>query len=180
MKDSSTSSPGSALAHSSGTAASARPSKGLRRTTGALRTVLPHLLRLLPLLDGNVGSVVANLLNPPPPVTPPAPPVDLKPIEEGLVELQTEHRDLCAKLADQNASIKQIEGRLELIEDASAHNTLTQQELHQELKAVAHRLEDLKTASHKANVFALGALVLLGLSVLLNVILFLYFRRILQ
>jgi hypothetical protein len=90
-----------------------------------------------------------------------------------------EHRNLRAQVSDQHASIERVESRLELVEDASARNTLEQQELHQELKAVAHRVEELKVAGHKANVFAMVALALLGLSVLLNVILVLYLRRVL-
>lgn len=180
MKDSSASSQGPALAHPSGTTASGQSPKGPQRTTGVVRTVLPHLLKLLPLLDGNVGSVVANLLNPPHPAPPPAPPVDLKPIEEGLVELKSEHCDLRAQLSDQNASIARVESRLELVEDASSHNTFTQKELRKELKEVSQRLEELKAAGHKATIFALGALCLLGFFVLLNVILLLYYRRILR
>ena len=47
-------------------------------------------------------------------------------------------------------------------------------------KASHLSLEELKAAGHKATIFALGALCLLGLFVLLNVILLLYYRRILR
>jgi hypothetical protein len=54
-----------------------------------VRMALPFVQRLLPLLDGNIGSAVSNLLTPHP--QPPAahPPVNIEPIENGLAELQT-------------------------------------------------------------------------------------------
>jgi len=162
-----------ALASSSGSADSGQPATGFQRTTSALRTVLPHLLRLLPLLDGNVGSAVSNLLNPPQPSPPPAPPVNLAPIlipiQEGLTELQTEHRDLQAQVLEQNALLIRVEGRLERVEEAAGRNTLAQQEL----------LKELKAAGRKVNVFALVALGLLAFSIVLNAILFLVLRRVL-
>ena len=172
-----------ALASSSGSADSGQPATGFQRTTSALRTVLPHLLRLLPLLDGNVGSAVSNLLNPPQPSPPPAPPVNLAPIlipiQEGLTELQTEHRDLQAQVLEQNALLIRVEGRLERVEEAAGRNTLAQQELLKELKAVGNRVEELKAAGRKVNVFALFALGLLAFSIVLNAILFLVLRRVL-
>jgi hypothetical protein len=168
-----------ALASSSGSADSGQQAKGFQRAAGALRMALPHLLRLLPLLDGNVGSAVSNLLNPPSPSPPPAPPVDLTPIEDGLAELQTVHRDLRGQVLEQNASLKRVEGRLQMVEEAAGRNTLVQQELLRELKAVGNRMEELKVAGRKANVFAQVALGLLGISILLNVALLLHFRHIL-
>lgn len=179
MSDSSIPPPGRTLAHSSGTADSGQPATGFQRTAGALRTVLPHLLRLLPLLDGNVGSAVSNLLNPPSPQPPPAPPVNLDPIEDSLAELQAEHRELRGQVLEQNASLRLVGDRLGMVEEAVSRNTLAQQELLKELKAQGHRVEDLKTAGRKTSILAMTALGLLVLSIALNVILLLYFRRIL-
>ncbi len=168
MNDTSNPSPGRALARSSGTEASGRPATGFQRTAGALRVVLPHLLRLLPLLDGNVGSAVSNLLSPPLPAPPPPPPVNLEPIENGLAELQAEHRDLRAQLRtqvlEQNASLERVESRLVMVEETAVSNAVAQRELLKELKAVGHRVEELKAAGRKARVFALIALGLLGVS----------------
>ncbi|MGA3345812.1 MAG: hypothetical protein ABSC76_13175 [Terracidiphilus sp.] len=156
-----------------------QPATGLQRAAGALRTVLPHLLRLLPLLDGNVGSAVSNLLNPPQPAAPPAPPVDLEPIEHGMAELQGEHRGLRAQVLEQNASLDRIEGRLQTVEEEIASNALAQQELLTELKAVGNRVEELKVAGRKSNIFVLVTLGLLALSILANVVLLLHFIHIL-
>jgi hypothetical protein len=65
------------------------------------------------------------------------------------------------------------------VEEAAGRNTLAQQELLKELKAVGNRVEELKAAGRKVNVFALVALGLLAFSIVLNAILFLVLRRVL-
>jgi hypothetical protein len=127
---------------------------------------------MLPLLDGNIGTAVANILNPPPPPAPPPPPpveVDLAPIQAGLAELRTQHRDLHDQVAEQNISLKHVEDKLEAVREATDRNTLEQQEL----------LEDLKTVGSKVNLVAIIALGLLGISILLNVALYLHIQRVL-
>jgi hypothetical protein len=176
MNDSSTPTPGRALASSSGSRPSGWPAAGFQRTATALRTVLPHLLRLLPLLDGNIGSAVSNLLNQQPPQPPPLPPVDLEPIEKGLAELRAEHRGLRSQVAevlDQNESLKRVEGKLKVLEDAATRNIVEQQELLKALKAVSNRVEELTASGRRLRVFALVALALFGLAILLNLVLLL-------
>jgi hypothetical protein len=134
----------------------------------ALRLTLPLIQRVLPLLDGNVGTAVSNLLNPHL-QTPPPPPVDLAPIEDGLAELRTLHRELRNQAVEQNSLLKRVQDQLQMVREATDHNTLKQQEL----------LADLKAVGKKVNLFAYFALSLLGLSVLLNVVLFLQIRHIL-
>jgi hypothetical protein len=162
-------------ANSSRTADSGQPVSGLQRTASVLRTVLPHLLRLLPLLDGNIGSAVSNLLSSPLPSPPPAPPVDLTPIEDGLEELQAEHRDLRSQILEQSAGLKRVEGRLEMMEQAAARYMLQQQELLKEQRDVGIRLEEMKSAGRKTNIIAFVAIGLLVFSILLNVAVFIYF-----
>jgi hypothetical protein len=144
-------------------------SSSLQRAFSSLRSALPFVQRLLPMLDGNIGTAVSNLLAPHPPAPPPAPPVNLEPIENGLAELRTQHRDLRNQIVEQNSSLKRVEDQLEMVREATDRNTLEQQEL----------LEDLKTVGNKVNMFALFALGLLALSVLLNVILYLHIKRVL-
>jgi t-SNARE complex subunit (syntaxin) len=124
---------------------------------------------LLPLLDGNVGTAVANLMTPHQPPPPPPPPVNLEPLEDGLAELQTQHRDLRNQIVEQNHSLKRVEDQLEMVREATDRNTLEQQEL----------LEDLRAVGNKVNTFALLAFVLLAVSIFLNVILYLHIRRVL-
>lgn len=160
--------------------APSRTATGFQRTASTLRTVLPHLLRLLPLLDGNIGSAVSNLLVPPAPVPPPPPPVNLEPIENGLAELKTEQLNLGEQLAEQNASLQRIESRLETIEEAAAHKALSHQELLGGLKSLGSRVEELKASGRKAKVVSQVVLGLLGLSVLLNLVLLLQALRLLR
>ena len=144
---------------------------GLQRAVSALRSWLPFVQRILPMLDGNFGTAVSNILTPYPQHTPP-PPLsqrNLEPIEDSLAELQTQHLDLRNQVAEQNTSLKRVEDQLELVREATDRNTLEQQEL----------LEDLKGVGNKVNVFALVALALLVISVLLNVILYLHIQRVL-
>ena len=161
--------PGRALASQSAQPPIDVPS-GVQRAVSALRAALPFVQRILPLLDGNIGTAVSNMLAPhlhaPPP---PAPPVNLAPLEDGLAQLQTEQRELREQVVEQNSSLKRVEDQLEAVREATDRNTLEQQEL----------MEDLKGVGTKVNVFALVALGLLAVSVVINVVLYLHILRVL-
>jgi len=142
-----------------------RPVSGLERAAGLVRNVLPHLLRLLPLLEGNIGSAISNLLVAPAPAAPPPPPVNLDAIEDGLATLHGENLALRAQLAEQNATLSEVVSRLEMAEDAAAHSVLAQQELQRELVALTGRMEELKAAGRRARTIAIVALVLAAVSI---------------
>jgi hypothetical protein len=131
---------------------------------------MPLVQRVLPLLDGNVGTAVSNLMAPRPQAAPPPQPVNLAPLESGLARLQVQHRELRDQFGEQNASLKKVEDQLQHVREATDRNTLEQQEL----------LQDLKSVGTKVNIFAYVGIALLGLSVLLNVILFFQLRRFLH
>jgi hypothetical protein len=134
---------------------------------------LPLVRHVLPLLDGNVGTAVSNLMAPRPqtiPAPPPPPPVDLAPLESGLTRLQLQHRELRDQVVEQNTSLKKVEDQLQHVREATDRNTLEQQEL----------LEDLKAVGTKVNIFAYIALVFLGLSVALNIVLYVQIRHVLH
>jgi hypothetical protein len=175
--------PGSAMTNSSAAVGRVQPVTGLQRAAGAVRMALPIVQRLLPLLDGNVGSAVSNLLNARSPAPPPPPPVDLGPIEDGLAALHAQHRELHGRVAEQHESLKHglslVEAQLELVSQATDHNTLAQQEIADELKAVGDRVVEMKALVNKAHVFALIVVGLLAVSIALNVVLLLHFRRVL-
>jgi tRNA/tmRNA/rRNA uracil-C5-methylase (TrmA/RlmC/RlmD family) len=159
--------PGRALANSQVSAASLpHAANGFQRAVGALRLALPLVQRLLPLLDGNVATSLSNFLTPQPP---PAPAVNLTHIEESLTGLEAGQRALRDQVVEQNSSLKRVEDQLEMVREATDRNTLEQQEL----------IEDLKAVGNKVNAFAFFALALLGISILLNVILYLHIRRVL-
>jgi hypothetical protein len=149
---------------------------GLQRTLSALRSTLPWVQRILPLLDGNIGTAVSNAVShilttrqqaPPTPVN--LEPL-LEPLAHSLADLKTQHRDLRNQFLDQNTSLKRVEDKLEMVREATDRNTLEQQEL----------LEDLKAVGNKVNAFALIALALLAVSVALNVILYLHINHMIK
>jgi hypothetical protein len=80
-----------------------------------------------------------------------------------------QHLDLRNQIAEQNTSLKRVEDQLELVREATDRNTLEQQEL----------LEDLRGVGNKVNRFALIALALLAVSILLNLVLYLHIQRVL-
>lgn len=149
---------------------------GFQRVVGAVRVALPFMQRLLPLLDGNVGSAVSNVLVqrpqqstpsrlPSAPATPP--PVNLKPIEASITELRAGQSLLRNEITEQNTTLKRVDDQLQSVRDATDRNTLEQQEL----------LEDLKTFSKKSKIFAIVISSLLGVSIILNVLLLLRFQH---
>ena len=145
---------------------------GFQRAINLVRTALPLVQRILPLLDGNIGTAVSNFLTPHPPQQqepPPPPKVDLAPLNEGLAELRTQHRQLRDQLTEQNGTLKRVEDQLEMVREATDRNTLEQQEL----------LEDLKSFSHKVKIGAFIAIGLLTLGVVLNLVLYLHIQRVL-
>ena len=134
---------------------------------GVMKQAVPFVQKLLPLLDGQIATAVTNLIARP--HTPPAPRVDLQPIESGLAELQHEHAGLKDQVAEQNASLKRVEDHLEMVREATDRNTLEQQEL----------IEDLKVISSRMNRLAFLFLALLFISVLVNIALYLHIQRVL-
>ena len=151
-----------------------RPPSALRRAAGIIRQAIPIVQKLLPLLDGNIGTAVTNLMSPPARVAPPAPPVapprvDLTPIKEDIAELQTLHKDLRAQIVEQNNSLKRVEDQLGLVREATDRNTLEQQEL----------LVDLKAMGTKVNVVAAVAIGLLAISLMVNLALYMHIQRVL-
>lgn len=160
--------PGRALANSAANPPSQTPS-GVQRAVNAIRAALPFVQRILPLLDGNIGTAVSNVLAPHHPPPPPPPPVNLAPITECLAELQTQHTELLDQVVEQNSALKRVEDRLDMVRDATDRNTLEQQEL----------MEDLKAVGRKVTMVAIIAIVLLAASLALNILLYLHVRRVL-
>jgi len=136
---------------------------------GAIKQAVPFVQRLLPLLDGQIATAVTNLAAARPHTSPPAPKVDLQPLEHGLAELHLQQRELKDQFFEQHNSFKRVEDQLEMVREATDRNTLEQQEL----------IEDLKTMGNRVNLLAILFLGLLVVSVLLNVFLFLHIQRVL-
>ncbi len=149
--------------------AAAEESSNVQRAVNALRSALPFVQRLLPLLDGNIGSAVSNLLQPHPQAHPPAAKLDLTPVEDGLAELRSQQHGLRLQVTEQNTTLKRVEDQLELVREATDRNTLEQQEL----------LEDLKAYGNKVRIVAILALVLAAVGFFMTLALFLHIQKVL-
>lgn len=159
-------------AKQSGPGAIGRPSQGagrreppvaLQRTATAIRTMVPLLQKLLPLLDGNVASAVANLL-----ISRPAgaPAVDLEPLETALMRVRGDLAVMQDKSTQQESALKRIDDQLETVREALDRASLEQKET----------AEELTQTRRSVRVFALIGMVLLVISIGLNAALFLYVR----
>src|SRR5208283_2055344 len=84
----------------------AEDSSGMQRVVNVVRMAIPLVQRLLPLIDGNIVTAVANVIAPRPraQLAPPPVKVNLAPLEEGLANLQAQQRGLREQVIEQNAS----------------------------------------------------------------------------
>jgi hypothetical protein len=139
---------------------------GGHKALSVLRQALPVVKNLLPLLEGNLLAAVSNML-----ATRPQNPakVDLAPLENQLTEMQLLQHDVRGKVAEHRAALKRVEDHLEMVKEATDRNTMEQQEL----------MEDLRAMGSKVNLFAAMLIGLLVLSVILNFLLFMHIKQVL-
>lgn len=110
-----------------------KPSR-LERAIRVARTVLPIVGKMLPLLEGNVVGAASNLL-----ANRPMHEVDLKPLEESISRLQSEHRALAFHSAEQKRAIQRIEDDFAALQDAVQKNAADQAELIEHVAKLAKR-----------------------------------------
>jgi hypothetical protein len=153
------------------------PKSGLQRAVDAVRSAIPLVQRLLPLLDGNFATAISALVapqlghhHPPPPPPVQHVHVDLEPVERGLAEVRTSHRELRGQVVEQATTLKRVEDQLERVREATDRNTLEQQELVEDLRAVGGRI----------STFAIIGLVLLAVSLGLNIYFLVQLQHILR
>src|SRR5271165_3128281 len=124
----------------------------MARAMNMLKQAAPFVAKLLPLLDGSFGTALSNLFAPrqqPPQAT--SVTVDLAPVQSQISDLQLQHNELRSTVQEQTTGIKRMEDQLELVREATDRNTLEQQEL----------IVDLRAMGRKVNLFALLLSVLL-------------------
>jgi hypothetical protein len=92
--------------------------------------------KLLPLLDGNVASVVANLLAP----RLLAPQVDMHPIEAGMARLREDLSEIHVKIGEHDVSFRRIGEQLETMKDALESAALEQKEVMLQVERVQKRV----------------------------------------
>jgi hypothetical protein len=133
---------------------------------GAIRMVLPVVQKILPLLEGNVASAVANVLL----SRPLGPPVNLAPLENAMEKMQAEHGELRSQIEGQSTGLKRVADQLEMVKDATERNALEQKEL----------VEDLHHFRGRVYAIAWIGLGLLAISIAVNVVLFLRVQRVIH
>jgi septal ring factor EnvC (AmiA/AmiB activator) len=143
---------------------------GLERALSAVRSTIPLVQRLLPLLDGNFAAAIGALMAPQHHPAPAPVQVDLEPVERSLTEVRTSNRELRAQVQEQGASLKRVEDHLERVREATDRNTLEQQEL----------VEDLRSVGNRISTFAIVGLVLLLISLGLNIYFLVQLQHILR
>ncbi len=136
-----------------------------QRSMGAVRMALPVLQKMLPLLEGNVATVVSNMLAPSFQGHPP----DLSPIENALDKMHGELTELRNGVVGQSNLLKRVGDQVDLVKEAADRIALEHQEM----------LEDLHSLRKKVSVFAWLGLVLVVVSIGLNVVLLLRIERVL-
>jgi hypothetical protein len=147
--------------------AAAQQPSGFQRALGAVRGVAGVMQKILPLLDGNVAYAVSSLLAPH--SQSPGPAANLAPLENALLKLHTEQREMRGQIGEQNTSLKRVADQLEMVKEATDRNTLEQQEL----------VDDLHSMRRRVTVFAWVGLGLLAVSIAVNVVLFLRLQHLL-
>jgi hypothetical protein len=135
---------------------------GLERTVSAVRMLIPLLGKVLPLLDGNVAAVAANLLLP----RLQAPPVDTYPLESALMKVRTELVLMQEKTEEHDTAFKRIDGQLETMKDVIDRSVAEQREM----------AENVAKIQGRVLVFSVIGLVLVALSIGVNVALFFYVK----
>jgi hypothetical protein len=156
----------------SSASASEAPKSGLHRALDAIRSTLPLVQKLLPLIDGNFASAVGSLIAPHSHPAPPPPVVhiDMEPMERSLAEVRNSNRELRSQMLEQVTTLKRVEDHLERVREATDRNTLEQQEL----------VEDLRSVGSRVSIFAIVGLVLLAVSLGLNIYLIVQLQHILR
>jgi hypothetical protein len=151
--------------------AEAAQSPGVQRAVSILRAAVPFVQGLLPLLDGNVGSALSNLIAPRsrPQAAAPSAELDLAPIEDGLAQLRSQQHNLRLQTVEQSMMLKRVEDQLETVRQATGRIALEQQEL----------VEDLKAFGKSVKIVAMVALVLAAASFFMTLAIFLRMNKLL-
>lgn len=152
--------PARALAKKAQTAPRGETPSNLQKAAGVMRTVMPVVQKMLPLLDGNIAAVVAGLLAPG--SSAPAPRVDLEPLEHALAKLHVEQREMRGQMDDQKAALKRMADQLAAMKEAADRSAQEQQELAKELASTRRKLKTLAWVGLGLLVISIAATVVLA------------------
>jgi hypothetical protein len=125
------------------------PSKGLWGLVKKMRSTLPLVAKVLPLLD----SGIANALAPVSSALAPQPTVNTKAIERSIAEVQSAQRDLRTHVQNHALQLKRVEEQLVHVREEADRNAREQQ----------NKLEEIRSG--------IGTVKIIGILVLLLVLL---------
>ena len=106
----------------------------LERAMSVARTVLPIVGKMLPLLEGNVVGAASNLF-----ANRPMHEVDLKPLEESISRLQSDHRALAFHSGEQKRALQRLEDDFATLQEIVQKNAADQAELIEHVAKLAKR-----------------------------------------
>jgi hypothetical protein len=118
-------------------------SSGFQRVLAAARIIAPFAQKLLPLLDGNVATAVANVLV----QRPPTPQVDTQPLEESLAKVKVSQVELQDRVAEQQTQLSRLATHADKLQQAADNLNSEHFELEQELKTLRKRVAFLARVS---------------------------------
>jgi hypothetical protein len=110
-----------------------KPSK-LERAMSVAKTVLPLVGKMLPLLEGNVVGAASNLF-----ANRQMHEVDLKPLEESISRLQSDHRALAFHSNEQKRAIQRLEDDFAALQGSVQKHAADQAELIEHVAKLAKR-----------------------------------------
>lgn len=133
---------------------------GTSRRLDVVKTAISIAQKVLPLLEGNVGQTVSNLLSLGTPLA--ATTRDVARIQDHLTKQDATHLALADKVSEQKDAIVQLADRLDQLKEATNRNTLEQQEMMEDARALRKKfivagfiIIGLLVASVSLNIFVL-------------------------
>ncbi len=144
------------------------PLTTLEKLMSVVRAALPIAHKMLPLLDGQVGTAVSNLLGPS--VLSRQAAQTLGPLQEGLAQLEQQHLELRLQMAGQGEALRQIDEQLGVVQKLA-------EETAEEQRNLAETIEKMR---RKVNFVAIAGTILVVAALALNVFLAIQVRRVLH
>ena len=122
-----------------------------------LRTLVPHLARVLPLLERAVLGT--NVLSPPAQTN-----MDMGRFDKGIEGLHEAHRDLSTQLKNQTADIKQLQDQMTWLSRSLELETQRQEEISESVAALRRLVRAWGIVVGVLLVLLIGAVVFLAFS----------------
>jgi len=111
----------------------------LEKTVNALRAMLPIAQKVLPLLDGQIGTVVSNFIGPQ--ATPRQVTQSLLPLQQELAQFEKQYVELSAQVTDQTEALGRLYEQLESLRKLVEETVESQQVLRAETERLRRNIK---------------------------------------